>query len=77
MLSDQPDWDRQAIERAMGKGAPTRVPITQRTPVWILYVTSLVDSKSGELYIWDDIYGLDKALAQALGHDLRSLLARS
>lgn len=49
MLSDQPDWDRQAIERAMGKGAPTRVPITQRTPVWILYVTSLVDSKSGEL----------------------------
>ena len=75
MLSDQPDWDRQAIERAMGKGAPTRVPITQRTPVWILYVTSLVDSKSGDLYFWDDIYGLDKALAEALGHDLRSLLA--
>ena len=77
MLSDQPDWDRQAIERAMGKGAPTRVPITQRTPVWILYVTSLVDSKSGDLYFWDDIYGLDKALAEALGHDLRSLLARN
>lgn len=77
MLSDQPDWDRQAIERAMGKGAPTRVPITQRTPVWILYVTSLVDSKSGDLYFWDDIYGLDEALAEALGHDLRSLLARN
>jgi len=75
VLSDQPDWDRQAIERAMGKGEPTRVQITQRTPVWILYVTSLVDAKTGELYFWDDIYALDEALAEALGHDLRSLLA--
>jgi murein L,D-transpeptidase YcbB/YkuD len=75
LLSDQPGWDRQAIEQAMGKGAPTRVSITQRTPVWILYVTSLVDAKTGDLYFWDDIYGLDEALAEALGHDLRSLLA--
>ena len=75
LLSDQPEWDRQAIEQAMAKGGPTRVQITQRTPVWILYVTALVDAKSGDLYFWDDIYGLDEALAEALGHDLRSVLA--
>jgi len=77
LLSDQPEWDRQAIERAMATGGPTRVRITQRTPVWILYVTSLVDAKSGDLYFWDDIYGLDEALAEALGHDLRSVLAEN
>ena len=77
LLSDQPDWDRQAIEQAMAKGGPTRVQITQRTPVWILYATALVDAKSGDLYFWDDIYGLDEALAEALGHDLRSLLAEN
>lgn len=76
LLSDQPDWDRQAIEEAMGKGAPTRVPVSQRTPVWILYITAFVDAPSGNLYFWEDIYGLDEALAQKLGHDLRSLLAR-
>ena len=76
LLSDQPDWDRQAIEEAMGKGAPTRVLVSQRTPVWILYITAFVDAPSGNLYFWEDIYGLDEALAQKLGHDLRSLLAR-
>ena len=76
LLSDQPDWDRQAIEEAMAKGAPTRVPVSQRTPVWILYITAFVDAPSGNLYFWEDIYGLDEALAQKLGHDLRSLLAR-
>ena len=59
----------------MAKGGPTRVRLTQRTPVWILYATALVDAKSGDLYFWDDIYGLDEALAEALGHDLRSVLA--
>lgn len=77
VLSDQPAWDRQAIERAMGEGGPTRVQITQRTPVWILYVTSLVDAKTGDIYFWEDLYGLDEALAEALGHDLRSLLAEN
>lgn len=76
LLSDQPDWDRQAIVRAMEAGGPTRVQITQRTPVWILYVSALVDSESGDLYLFDDIYGLDEALAEALGHDLRSILAQ-
>ncbi len=76
LLSDQPAWNRQAIEQAMGKGAPTRVPVSQRTPVWILYITALVDEPSGDLYFWEDIYGLDGTLARKLGHDLRSLLAR-
>jgi murein L,D-transpeptidase YcbB/YkuD len=76
LLTDQPDWDRRAIEQAMGKGAPTRVPVSRRTPVWILYITALVDAPTGALYFWEDIYGLDEALAQKLGHDLRSLLAR-
>jgi hypothetical protein len=41
----------------------------------MLYSRALVNAQSGDLYSWTDIYGLDEALAQKLGHDLRSLLA--
>ena len=70
VLSDQDGWDRAAIERAMSEGGPTRVLTKRPIPVYILYATSLVDPDTGAVLFWDDVYGLDRELAEALGQPL-------
>jgi murein L,D-transpeptidase YcbB/YkuD len=74
VLSDQSEWDRAAIERAMHQGGPTRVMIPRRIPVYILYITAIVDLSDGHLHFFDDIYGLDAELASALGYELAELV---
>ena len=73
VLSDQPEWDRSAVERAMNQGSPTRVMISQHIPVYILYSTAVVDMIEGHVHFYDDIYGLDAELARALGFELAEL----
>jgi murein L,D-transpeptidase YcbB/YkuD len=70
VLSDQDGWDRAAIERAMSEGGPTRVLTKRPIPVYILYATSLVNPDTGAVHFWDDVYGLDRELAEALGQPL-------
>ena len=76
VLEDQSDWDRNSIETAMNAGAPTRVFVSRTIPVYILYVTARVDIRDGLLYFFEDIYGLDDDLAEALGYDLGSLIQK-
>ncbi len=76
VLEDQPDWNRSSIETAMNAGAPTRVFVSRTIPVYILYVTARVDLRDGLLYFFEDIYGLDEDLAEALGYDLGSLIQK-
>jgi murein L,D-transpeptidase YcbB/YkuD len=73
VLSDQPDWNRAAIESAMHQGGPTRVLVSQHTPVYILYSTAVVDMTEDHVHFYDDIYGLDGELARALGFELAEL----
>ncbi len=73
VLSDQPEWDRSAIERAMNQGSPTRVMVSQHIPVYILYSTAVVDMIEDHVHFYDDIYGLDGKLARALGFELAEL----
>ena len=74
VLEDQPEWDRPAIQRAMGEGGPTRVQVKRPIPVFIIYTTALVDGTTGLLYFWDDIYGGDAKLAASLGHPLNETI---
>lgn len=73
VLSDQAEWNRAAIERAMNEGSPTRVMMPRRIPVYILYSTAVVDMSDGHLHFYEDIYGLDAELASALGYELAEL----
>lgn len=70
VLSDQPGWNRRAIEQAMHDKAPTRVTVRRHLPVYILYTTAVVDLREDLLYFFEDIYGLDEQLASALGFEL-------
>ncbi len=42
------------------------VPLKKPFPVHILYRTVLVDSKDNTVHFYDDVYGRDTLLAQAL-----------
>ena len=73
VLADQQGWDRPAIEKAMNQGNPTRVMVPERIPVYILYSTAMVDWIDDRLNFYEDIYGLDADLAEALGYELADL----
>ena len=57
----------------MGQGSPTRVMVTEKIPVYILYSTAVVDWVTDRLNFYEDIYGLDADLAKALGYELAKL----
>ena len=66
VLKDNPDWTPAKIEAEMAAdGPPRKVPLPAKIQVLIIYGTATVDG-AGLLYFYDDIYGNDKRLAQAL-----------
>jgi len=65
VLRDEASWNRERIESAMNKGSPTRVLLKERLPVLIFYTTVLVDD-DGSARFFDDIYGHDERLDNAL-----------
>ena len=59
-------WPADSVQRAMHDGRDNRtVKLTQKIPVYILYLTSYV--RGGELYFGNDLYDRDEALVSALG----------
>jgi murein L,D-transpeptidase YcbB/YkuD len=62
------DWDRERIVEAMKKGPErNRVDLAAPIPVYLLYTTAVVDAE-GRIFFYDDIYGHDARLAQALAN---------
>jgi L,D-transpeptidase YcbB len=65
VLRDQPGWTLDRI-RAVMKGSQTvQVNLDKPIPVLILYSTAVVEP-DGEAHFFDDIYGYDRELEQAL-----------
>ncbi len=64
VLQDRADWPEQRIRAAMAAGRSSTLRLSEPVPVLITYGTALV--KGGHLYFFDDIYGLDRALDDAL-----------
>jgi murein L,D-transpeptidase YcbB/YkuD len=58
VLSDNPNWSRPAIDRAISEGRERTVTLGQPLPVHLLYWTVWVD-EGGVLQFRDDIYGRD------------------
>jgi murein L,D-transpeptidase YcbB/YkuD len=63
-LQGLPGWDEARVRRAMESDPPSTVAMAQPVPVLIAYGTALV--KAGQVHFFDDIYGHDRALDEAL-----------
>ena len=68
LLQDQPQWSVEAVRAAMETGPDNQqVNLSRPVPVVIVYLTAVVE-ESGEIFFFNDIYGLD--------HQLTTLLAK-
>jgi len=65
VLRAQTPWDREHIIAAMNDGDNRRVNLTRPIPVLIVYGTAGV-RPTGEVQFYDDIYGYDTELEEAL-----------
>jgi murein L,D-transpeptidase YcbB/YkuD len=66
VLRDKPGWSVAQVQAAMTSGKDNvQVNLTQPVPVLILYGTAVVDP-DGKVQFFDDIYGYDDELKQAL-----------
>ena len=63
---DDHGWSKERIDSLINKGKRTVIPLKKPFPVHILYRTVLVDPTDNTVYIYDDVYGRDTLLAQAL-----------
>jgi murein L,D-transpeptidase YcbB/YkuD len=65
VLQSKPEWTRERIQAAMNGENSVQVNLSSPIPVLILYATARVD-EDGRVDFYDDIYGHDARLAQAL-----------
>jgi L,D-transpeptidase YcbB len=64
VLQDDPHWTHERIEEAMSAGVSRTIRLRAPLPVLIAYSTVVV--KHGQVYFYDDLYGHDMLLDQAL-----------
>lgn len=64
VLSNMSQWSEARIKKAMSRGESSTLRLTEPVPVLISYGTARV--KQGEIYFFQDIYGLDHQLDLAL-----------
>lgn len=61
LLSRQGEWDADRVEHLMSPGSRRQINLKQSVPVYLTYITAKV-TDSGELALFDDIYGRDRNL---------------
>jgi murein L,D-transpeptidase YcbB/YkuD len=66
VLRDKPDWSLERVRAAMTSGRDNvQINLTNPVPVLILYGTAVIDP-DGQVHLFDDIYGYDDELKEAL-----------
>ena len=65
VLASEAGWTRARIEQAMRGESTLQVDLAVPIPVFIYYTTAIVRA-DGRIEFYDDIYGLDRALDDAL-----------
>ena len=68
------DWSDERIHEAMAAGRSRTLRLDQPLPVLIAYGTSLV--KDGRIHFFDDLYGQDRLLYEALRRARPALIAK-
>jgi len=64
VLQDDPSWTEERIRAAMAQGQSRTLRLAQ--PLTVLIAYSTVVAKAGRVFIYPDLYGHDRLLAQAL-----------
>ena len=64
LLEAMPEWDRKKIDEVVSSSKETRVNLSVKTPVHILYFTAVSDDE-GNLRLVNDIYDRDDRLIKA------------
>ena len=65
VLRDNPGWNPERIHEAMNGRSTEQINLAHPIPVLIVYLTAVL-LEDGLVHFFDDIYGHDKALQQAL-----------
>jgi murein L,D-transpeptidase YcbB/YkuD len=65
VLRDSPEWTREKIQAAMNGTSPTTVTLKNHIRVFFVYGTALA-TEQGNVLFFDDIYGHDQRLEEAL-----------
>jgi len=65
VLRESPDWNRERIVAAMNGTSTLTVPLKHHIRVFIVYGTALA-TENGSVLFFDDIYGHDRRLEEAL-----------
>jgi murein L,D-transpeptidase YcbB/YkuD len=66
LLRDQPEWTPDKVEEALNQGPDNHtVDLKPPVPVVIFYATAWV-KEDGKVYFFDDLYGYDRQLEDAL-----------
>ncbi len=73
---DTGGWTRERIDELIAAGKRTVVTLKKPFPVHILYRTVLIDPRDNTVHFYDDIYGRDTLLAQAIFTDINPTQCR-
>ncbi len=63
---DDLGWSKERIDTLINAGKRTVITLKKPFPVHILYRTVLVDPRDNTVHFYDDVYGRDTLLSQAL-----------
>ena len=66
---DDKGWSKERIDTLIREGKHTIIPLKKPFPVHVLYRTALVDPRNNMLHFYNDVYGRDSLLAEALFTD--------
>ncbi|MGJ0429799.1 L,D-transpeptidase family protein [Methylobacter sp.] len=69
VLKSKDGWDHQRISNAMRRDNPRYVPLDNPIPVIIFYATAM--ATNDQVLFFEDIYGLDNPLIQALANPVQ------
>ena len=62
-LRNNPGWTKERVAEAFAAGKEQQVNLTRTIPVLVVYASAVVE-EDGQVFIFEDIYGHDKALAK-------------
>ncbi len=65
VFQDDPEWSRERLAAEIASGRRETIALPRPLPVYLLYWTAWVDD-DGVTHFRDDVYGQDRALAEAL-----------
>lgn len=65
VLAHEDGWDQDRMQKMVAKGKQIDIPISQKLPIYIVYLTAWLDDK-GDIVFGQDVYGQDAILINVM-----------